>query len=886
MPSLARRVGRRVLPQRIRKAGLVLIGWGPPQPSPEAAALAVRKAKKRAVARRKARRRARAAEQIKVRNASAPKSPGRTMIEVLRRGGALPAAVEAETRDLLRHSRRDVANSVAATLQRDPSTASVGKLAAGIVAARGGFQALAWSCLGDLPAQVWATHAAEEFLNAGLTCAPDHALGAITVLLDAEPTFVPPTTWLAMIGPLFGYGHTDLANRAFEVLDSRVGDGSHVASALVVHRDWLRRWVGASSEKNSAPALTDGSVSWAILDYGHPGRLLASSNIGDHVQSLASLGHLARHQMVSYGGPQDLVDLMTHLRNRVRPDLQRSAVEAQVTLMQVDRDASTYSAIPPNTWTLAFGWYMHAIVGTRYDFPFHPNLLPIFVSFHCSRRELLTDAAIEYLQRFGPIGCRDWTTVDLLLSVGVPAFFSGCLTTTVRTVFVDPLVRPGQDAPIGYVDMPPDATPKNAPRYKHSDDAIRFRSFATNVYDAIELLETYRSGHRGLVTSRLHCYLPVRSLGVQVDFQPRNRSDPRFAGLIDITEDEFNAIQARIDERLEQVLTMILGGRPSADVYEYWKKLNAEDVAAAERRRAADHPLPAIRTNLLGELAQIRSDPVRKSTEVAVGVSVQSNAVEATRVLIGSVAENATVPLHFHLVTRDSELDTTAFIRAAGDHRLTMINTAGIGQDLRAAGRSPAALDVDRLVLLGLLPLYDRLILLPAESVVYGDVAELSGLPLDGQLLAAADPAGRPGTSGFGVLNQAANRLQHLTASSSELRRRAYARHRFDFDAFDIDVLVVDLTLWRKAEMLPSYLPYVEEFGLTVLELLHLMVGPNRARLPERWHAVPGRSVLSDPALVHWRESTKPWSPDHAVTEERWYAARQKLEADPLHSLV
>ena len=105
--------------------------------------------------------------------------------------------------------------------------------------------------------------------------------------------------------------------------------------------------------------------------------------------------------------------------------------------MAVDRDASMYNEVPEGTWTLAFGWYMHALFGVRYGFPFHKNLQPIFVSFHCNKRGLLTPEAIDYLRAHGPIGCRDWTTVDILLSVDVPAFFSGCLTTTVNTVFPD-----------------------------------------------------------------------------------------------------------------------------------------------------------------------------------------------------------------------------------------------------------------------------------------------------------------------------------------------------------------------------------------------------------------------------------------------------------------
>ena len=223
---------------------------------------------------------------------------------------------------------------------------------------------------------------------------------------------------------------------------------------------------------------------------------------------------------------------------------------ADVELLTIDRDASSYAALPPDTWTIAFGWFMHPVFEMRYDFPLHPNLRPFFVSFHCSKRELLTQEAIDYLGRYAPIGCRDWTTVDVLLSVGVPAFFSGCLTTTVSTVFPDIPERPAPGAEVAYVDVPADRVPPGAPTYLHSDDAIRFRSFTTNMYDAVDLLETYRREHPGLVTSRLHCYLPARSLGVPVDFQPKNRSDPRFAGLIDITDAEFRRIRDTISEKL------------------------------------------------------------------------------------------------------------------------------------------------------------------------------------------------------------------------------------------------------------------------------------------------------------------------------------------------
>ena len=51
----------------------------------------------------------------------------------------------------------------------------------------------------------------------------------------------------------------------------------------------------------------------------------------------------------------------------------------------------------------------------------------------------------------------------------------------------------------------------------------------------------------------------------------------------------------------------------------------------------------------------------------------------------------------------------------------------------------------------------------------------------------------------------------------------------------------------------------MEEFGLSWREILHLAAGPCRAAVPARWHWVPTRTVVDDPALVHWADPVKPW---------------------------
>lgn len=806
------------------------------------------------------------------------------MLDTLRRGGGLPEALVAQVKAELTHGDQALASSVAASLRRVPETEQLGTLLEGLIAARRGYSGCAWSLLSSLPDEVWVTHAPEEYVRAGLVQAPESLTERVRSVVALPPAPATAQSWLAMFGPMFGHGDLELARALFDLLDDAVGDGVDCDPALVVNRDWLRHWVSASADARSAARARDGAISFAVMDYGHPGRARASANIGDHVQSLAALGHLVRHQRISYSGPQDLVDLVQQLRGRVRPERQSDEVEGKVQLLHVDRDASSYSEIPPDTWTLGFGWFMHPIFEMRYDFPFHPNLLPIFVSFHCSKRGLLTDEAIDYLKRFAPIGCRDWTTVDVLLSVDVPAFFSGCMTTTVSTLFPDTPERPGPDSRVAYVDVEASAVPLDAPVYRHSDDAIRFRSFSANTYDAVKLLETYRRKHPGLVTSRLHCYLPGRSIGVPVDFQPGNRSDPRFAGLIDITDDEFDRMRGDLNAKLGQVLTAILSGQPSDDVFALWRQLNAADVEAAVQRRARPALMPPARTDLLAEIANIRERLHRSEAPedaVHVVVFVPRGRQHAAEVMLSTLLEHSTRPVHAWLLAgKGAASDARQLREHVPGAIMTVIEVAALLTDLRRAdGSRPAARDIGMLSLPELLTGIERVVVLPTDAVVLSDVSELLDLDLGGHLFAAPPVAGRTGTSGFGALHAAAGRLGPRTAASAELRRQAHARHRFDFDAFDEDVLVLDLEAMRHQRLVETYVPYVEEFSLRFRELLLFEAGPHRASVPDHWHVVPGRSAVPDPALLHWADRGKPWSADVVRDQEVWLAAASTVGA-------
>ncbi|MBA3408266.1 MAG: hypothetical protein H0U06_09465, partial [Solirubrobacterales bacterium] len=289
----------------------------------------------------------------------------------------------------------------------------------------------------------WASSAPREHVRAGLATAPAQTLDEVRQLVADDPAGVPAESWYEILAAVFGYGDQELARAVFAVFDRRVGEDS----PLRRQRDSLAPWVAADADSPTALPPAGGRRTIAIMDYGHPGVGRASANIGDHIQSIAMLGHLVRHGGVRLHGEPALVELLGELKARTRPELRRDDVDAGVEVITVHRDASMYQEIPQDTWVMCFGWYMHALFELRHGFPLHRNLRPIFVSFHCNKRALLTPAAIEYLKRYGPVGCRDWTTVYLLASCGVPAFFSGCVTTTIDSVFPQLDAPPPADAP-------------------------------------------------------------------------------------------------------------------------------------------------------------------------------------------------------------------------------------------------------------------------------------------------------------------------------------------------------------------------------------------------------------------------------------------------------
>ena len=803
--------------------------------------------------------------------AVAPPSGARTadstdpLIDVLERGGALDRAMLVEVRALLAAGEAGRALAIAQSLLSHRHTRELGSAAAGVIAHHRGYETLAWSHLRDLPAATWARLAPAEHVRAGLSLAPDEARRAVEGLLDEDPPDVPAESWYEILAAVFGHGDQELARRVFASFDRHVESEVPGWPDGPLHRDWLRPWVAADADSPSAPAPPAGRPVLAILDYGHPGAMRASANIGDHIQSIAGLAHVVRHQDVRMHGDGELVGLLDTLRERVRPEFRRDDLQGDLEVVPVHRDASMYQPVPEGTWVLCLGWYMHALFTMRHGFPLHRNLRPIFVSFHCNKRDLLTPAAVEYLRRYGPVGCRDWTTVHLLTSMDIPAFFSGCVTTTIDAVFPD-VPAPAPDAPVAYVDA---LAPPGAVTYAHSSPKVRQRSFVANAKVALDRLDTYRRDHSRVVTSRLHCHLPLRSIGVDTEFVPANPADVRFAGLAGISDDAFEAIRSGLTEKFERVVRAILAGAPEDAVYAAWREATAADVAAAAREHGRpvkldppaqkwDRRVPRARA---GTVTKGRRSAAGSGAEVHCAVLLRRPEPRGVAALLDSLVEHASRPVHLWIVSPGDTGERIA--RAFPEVTVSSIPNGPLGRRGRQLGLVllPGLIDDD----------VERLVVLPSPAIATDDICQLADLELGSHALAAATRPGTAGVSGFGVINAAANRLRDQPVAAAELRRAVLARHAFDFDAFAPAPLVLDLGRMRRERFTEEALSLAGTFRLRDIEILHFLFGPERAPVPERWAVVPTRTPERGAGLLHWADRPKPWQPRLTPERELWH---------------
>ncbi|MBM6621196.1 hypothetical protein JTF08_06220 [Micrococcaceae bacterium RIT802] len=625
----------------------------------------------------------------------------------------------------------------------------------------------------------------------------------------------------------------------------------------------LLTWFPDGARRAPQPVADDG-INFGLLGYQQPHGW--SRNVGDYIQTLASVGHVLRYDNLEFRGDGDLVDFLGRLRDDVKTERKLPGTGAKVNLVEVYRDASTLQDIPPSTWALAFGWFMHPMFGQGANFPFHENLRPLFVSFHVNKPSMLTTEATGYLRKYGPIGCRDWQTVALLRAADVPAFFSGCLTTTVDTVFR----RDGADTRTGtvYVDSP--VTGEGTVLEQTQPDMLKL-SFAEKLETAHQWVRRYHEDYKHIVTSRLHCFLPSRSVGCEVQFLPKNRSDVRFGGLIDTDDAAFNAIRDGILDKLATVLPLVFSGRDETEVYAAWAEACAPAMAEADAF-LAQRPGRAVDASILDQVdeasAELRSGQRRDAVQVVIDLAPAER--PHLDKLLASVAAATAGPVDVWIVALD-----------AGDWRPSLPEDSHLVVHVITAD-SPVARSLEPVVpavsvqaaVLSVMPRVlrqaPRVLQLSGSSMIRGDLTDLLARDLGDAPLASLAEHRKGRTSGFHLMRAISQRHRDDNQRALEFIAVSHAQNGFDFAVADPSVAVFDTGRYVELDLAVRMLELLANYTVDYSDVVNITVGGLRQDLDGTDVYSPLAAAAEEPRIVSWRHTQKPWNNSHVPFAPEW----------------
>jgi len=251
-----------------------------------------------------------------------------------------------------------------------------------------------------------------------------------------------------------------------------------------------------------------------------------SNNIGDEMQALAALQHFPQVDM--FISRDSLHEGIPKAPDRLHQQLEVKHRRPKVVVIM-------------NSW-----------FGNHWRAP-HDDIYPIFQSWHWHvhrARDVRPKEAFEenlaYLRKREPIGARSLHTRDFLLQHNVSAYFTACLTLSLRNRFLaDPSQRTNEifivDAPRKPLD--PDFLHKFFPKwlldnatYLSQDiDARHYVNPHLKMFYAMDFLKAYARA-KLVITERVHVALPCLAMGTPVLFLVPNNNygDLRHTGIIEL----------------------------------------------------------------------------------------------------------------------------------------------------------------------------------------------------------------------------------------------------------------------------------------------------------------------------------------------------------------
>ncbi len=178
----------------------------------------------------------------------------------------------------------------------------------------------------------------------------------------------------------------------------------------------------------------------------------------------------------------------------------------------LERDRLAYSRSEQKITAFFNAWWGSLIA----QWPPPPNVDPLLFSIHIgSDMHSQWRSHTNYLIERGPIGCRDDATLQFLTTLGVPAYFSGCMTLMLqrKSVRMDTIYI--TDVKDEYINMLPKEIQEKGVRVHHDLGFSLNKEYRTR--QGFEIIDQYSSA-KLVITQRIHSALPCVAMGTPVIF--------------------------------------------------------------------------------------------------------------------------------------------------------------------------------------------------------------------------------------------------------------------------------------------------------------------------------------------------------------------------------
>ena len=200
----------------------------------------------------------------------------------------------------------------------------------------------------------------------------------------------------------------------------------------------------------------------------------------------------------------------------------------------IDRESmdTFVPAEPEMVKVILNGWYLY----DHLAWPPSDFIHPLITSVHfdtkgrlyggrnIEQNHVLGYSGADFLREFGPIGCRDYPTYELLQKNNIDSYFSSCLTLTIKPfadvaktdeillvdICWDDRLEPVREAIKKAANLPARVMTHYSPR-----PMLEQMDSKTRMVFVESRLKAYQSA-RCVVTTRLHCALPCLALGTPV----------------------------------------------------------------------------------------------------------------------------------------------------------------------------------------------------------------------------------------------------------------------------------------------------------------------------------------------------------------------------------